>query len=126
MVTYNGDGDQYVVSDWFNTQVVIIDNKGQVVETRYKGDMKGVKLKVPHGIITDPHSGVLIANCYYHQVLLLRRTDDVTKILDQHVRSPRILYLDIDHHRLYVSGTDQHDTQYVFVFNYTQVAMNSL
>ena len=29
-VTRHSDGDNYVVSDWNNNQVVMIDNKGQV------------------------------------------------------------------------------------------------
>ena len=43
----------------------------------------------------------------------------MVKILDQHVTSPRILHLNTDHHRLYVSGEDQHNVHHVFVFNYT-------
>ena len=107
-------GDQYVVSDYLKNQVVMIDNKGQE-KTRYNGDIRGVELGTPRAVITDPHRGVLIADLRHNQVLLLRRTGDVVKILDQHVTSPTTLYLDTDHHRLYVSGRDQH----VFVFNYT-------
>ena len=116
-VTRHGDGDQYVVSDFINDQVVMIDTKGQV-KTRCKSDIHGVKLSVPCDVITDPHRGVLIANYDHHQVLLLRRTGEVVKILDQHVIKPRILYLDTDHHRLYVSGTDQHKVEHVFIFTY--------
>ena len=118
-ITRFGNSDQYVVSDWNNGQVVIIDGRGQV-KTRYKGDIHGVRLGVPcpWDVITDPHRGVLIADAGHHQVLLLRRTGDVVKILDQNVRYPDILYLDTDHHRLYVSGEDQHNVHHVFVFNY--------
>ena len=115
-VTRHGDGDQYVVSDCNNNQVVMIDNKGQV-KTSYKADVHGVKLGV-RAIITDHHGVILIADFHHHQVLLLRRTEEVVKILDQHVIKPRILYLDTDHHRLYVSGTDQHNVRHVFIFNY--------
>ena len=88
----------------------------------YRGDIHGVQLGRPADVITDPHRGVLIADYHHNQVLLLRRTGDVVKILDQHVIKPRILYLDTDHHhdhRLYVSGKDQHAAHHVFVFNYT-------
>ena len=116
-VTYRGDVDQYVVSDWSNRQVVIMTKKGQE-KTHYRRNIHGVKLGRPGSVITDPHRGVLIADSRNNQVLLLRKTGDVVKILDQHVRSPRILYLDTDHHRLYVSGEDQHKAHHVFVFNY--------
>ena len=111
-------GDQYVVSDYLKNQVVMFDNKG-LVKTRYNGDIHGVELGEPRAVITDPHRGVLIADLRHNQVLLLRRTREVVKILDQHVTSPNTMYLDTDHHRLYVSGRDQHDVHHVFVFNYT-------
>ena len=116
-VTRHHDDDQYVVRDGNNKQVVIIDDKGQV-KTCYKGDIHGVELPYPCHVITDPHRGVLIADYDLNQVLLLRRTGDVVKILDQHVTSPRTLYLDTHHHRLYVYGTDQHKVHHVFIFNY--------
>ena len=116
-VTRHGDGDQYVVSDHNNDQVVMIDNKGQV-KTRYKGNINGVKVDGLHDVITDLHAGVLIANSWRNQVLLLRRTGDVVKILDQHVISPRTLYLDTDYQRLYVSGKDQHNIYHVFICEY--------
>ena len=116
-VTHHGDGDHYVLSDFTHDQVVLIDNKGQV-KIYYEADMHGVKLGEPRDFITDPDRGVLIADSRNNHVLLLMRTGDVVKILDQHVRSPRTLYLDTDHHRLYVSGTDQHKTQHVFIFTY--------
>ena len=116
-LTRHGDGGQYVISDWDKDQVLVIDNKGQV-KTRYKDAIHGVNLVYPRDVITDPHRGVLIANYDHNQVLLLRRTGDVVKILDQHVRTPFTLYLDTDHHRLYVSGEDQQDVHHVFIFNY--------
>ena len=117
-VTRHGDGDQYVIGDSVINQVVVIDNKGQV-KKHYKSDIEGVKLVGPRDVITDPHRGVLIAEYRQHQVLLLRRTGDVVKILDKHLRYPRILYLDTDHHRLYVSGTDEFNEYHVFLFTYT-------
>ena len=110
-VTRHGDGDQYVVIDWDNNQVVMIDGRGQDA-------MHSVKLGYPCDVITDPHRGVLIADYFNNQVLLLRRTGDVVKILDQHVTSPDSLYLDTDHHRLYVSGRVQYKVHHVFIFNY--------
>ena len=81
LATRHDDDDQYVVSDWSNNQVVMIDGRGQV-KTCYKGDIHGVKLGVPCDVITDSHRGVLIADFTLNQVLLLRRTGDVVKILD--------------------------------------------
>ena len=111
-------GDQYVVSDWDNAQVVMIDGRGQVM-TRYKDDIHGMELGRPRNVITDPHRGVLIADNRHNQVMLLRKTGDVVKILDQHVIQPWSLYLDTDHHRLYVSGKDQQNVHHLFKFNYT-------
>ena len=119
-VARQGDIDQYIVSDGSNNQVVVINNKGQV-KTRYNGDIHGVNVGWTSDVITDPDRGALIADYNHHQVLLLRRTGDVVKILDQHVRSPHSMYLDTDHHRLYVSGTDQQNVHHVFVFNYPQL-----
>ena len=123
-VARHGDGNHYVVIAE-NKQVLIIDGRGQV-KTHYKGDIQGVKLICPRDVITDPHGGVLIAD-FVDQVLLLRRTGDVVKILENHVILPTTLYLDTDHHRLYVSGKDLgldqhrvwHSAHNVFVFNYT-------
>ena len=98
-------------------QVVVINKDGKV-NVRHTCHISGVKLGGPRHVITDPHSGVLISDVYLNKVLLLRTTAYVVKLLDQHVRSPLILYLDTDHHRLYVSGTDQHKVHYVFVFYY--------
>ena len=121
-VTRHGDGDLYVVSDWFCNQVVVIDVEGHVT-TRHSGAIQGVNLGLPSDINTF-YSDVLIADMKYNQVLLLRRTGDVVKILDQHVRSPRGLYLDTDHQRLYVSGLDQHQVLHVFIFDYKLITGN--
>ena len=94
-----------------------MDIKGQV-KKRHKDLIHGERLGVPCDVITLPHSGVLIADYYQKQVLLLRRVGDVAQILDQHVRSPHILCLDTDNHRLYVSGKDQHKACDIFVFKH--------
>ena len=115
-VARHGDSDRYVIisgGDFMST-----NSNGQV-ETHYKGEIQGVKLRCASDVITDPHKGVLIADCRQDHVLLLRRSGDVVKILDQHVTSPHTLCLDTDHHRLYVSGTDRSGAHHVFVFNYT-------
>ena len=116
-VARHGDREQYVVSDYIKNQVVIINKEGQV-NNIYNGEIDDVELGWPRDVITDPHRGVLIADHYNNQVLLLRRTGDVVKILDQHVRSPDMLYLNTDHHRLYVSGEDQCGTKHVFLFTF--------
>ena len=122
-VTRHFDSNHYVVSDY--KELVIIDRRGQI-KKRYKDEIHCVKLGSSCDVITDPHGGVLIADD--SQVLLLRRAGDVVKILDQHVISPRILYLDSEHHRLYVSGRGQNDMsgECVFVFRYTlkELTMN--
>ena len=110
--------DQYVVGDCWINQILMIDGRGKVKKS-YRGKIHGVDLGKLRGIITDLHGGVLIADYCYNQVLLLRRTGDVGKILDQHVIEPWNLYLNTDHHRLYVSGKDQHNVHHVFVFIYT-------
>ena len=117
-ITRHGDGEHYVVSDWVIDQVVMIDGRGQL-KTRYKDNIQILKLNRPRVVTTDPHRGVLIADSGLNQVMLLSRTGDVVKILDQHVILPWSLYLDTDHHRLYVSGKDQDKVNYLFVFNYT-------
>ena len=117
----HGQDEQYVISDLSNEQVVMIDRRGQV-KTRYKGDIHGMKLRGPRDVISDPHRGVLIADHHNNQVLLLRKSGDVVKILDRQVMEPFTLFLDTDHRRLYVSGEDQHNVHHVFVFNYTLLA----
>ena len=57
----------------------------------HKGEICCVKLCEARDVITDPHRGFLIADCNHNQVLLLRKTGNVVKILDQHVRSPGTL-----------------------------------
>ena len=117
-ITRHNDGDHYVISDLKNRQVVIIRKKGQI-KTCYNGDIHGVKFREPRDVITDPHTGVLLADISLNQVLLMTKSGDVVKILDQHMSFPRILYLDTDHHRLYVSGTERHDeSDHVYIFNY--------
>ena len=111
-VARHGDSDQYVVSDFCYLQVVIIDNEGHT-KTCYENERQSLKHGWSRHVITDPHRGVLIADYNHNQVRLLRTTGDVVKLLDQHVRSPRILYLDNDHHRLYVCSA-----AHVFIFNY--------
>ena len=119
-VARHGDSDRYVVTSqaFRSGEDVMLTNSNGQVETHYAGEIQGVKMESASDVITDPHRGVLITDCRQNYVLLLRRTGDVVKILDQHVLSPRILYLDTEHHRLYVSGTDCHKEQHVFVFNY--------
>ena len=48
----------------------------------------------------------------------------MVKILDQHVTSLFILYLDTDHHRLYVSGEHQHKVHHVLIFTYMLLKAN--
>ena len=111
-VARQGDSDQYVVSDFCYLQVVIIDNEGHM-KTCFENERQSLKHGWSRHVITDPHRGVLIADYNHNQVRMLRTTGDVVTILDQEVRSPRIMYLDTDHNRLYVSGEAD-----VFIFQY--------
>ena len=110
----HGDSDDYLVSDCINKQVVVFNG---YTKMRYRDEIHGVKMGLPSNVATLPNTSVLISDIRLHQVLLLRSTGDVVKILDEHVRSPHMMYVDTDYHRLYVSGTDQHDVHHVFVFN---------
>ena len=117
-VTRHG-GNQYVVTDWQNHQVVMIDGKGSV-QKRYKDDIHGVNLNAPLDVITDRKGRVLISDVIQHHVLSLSRDGDEVRQLIQkeHLMHPRSLCLDPDNNHLYVSGLDNNNTFCVFVYDY--------
>ena len=119
-VTRRGDCHQYAVRDPFNAQLVVISAGGQV-RIRYREDIHSVKLGQPRGIITDGQGRILFCNSTQHQVVMLDGDgDEVKQLLQPHqLMNPGLLYLDTDHHRLYVSGRDLDDAHHVFVYDYT-------
>ena len=111
-------GDQYVISDPWNKQIVFINKVGQV-KRRYKGEIHGVKIGGTFDVISGPNGTILVADYENHQVLMLNLEEDEVKqvLQNQHVRSLVNLYMSSDH-QLYVSGLDQNDKHHVFVFDY--------
>ena len=109
-------GDQYVITDYKNSQVVITDGNGRV-KTRYKNKIDGVKIIHPCGVITDTEGRIIISDeSDRNQVLLLSKGDRVKTLLHhEHVKQPNQLFLDTDHSRLYVCGEDN-----IFLYNYSQ------
>ena len=114
-------GDQYVISDWWNKQVVLINKEG-LVKKRYKGDIHGIKLGHTFDVISSSNGTLLVADNENHKVLMLNMEEDEVKqvLQQQHVRSPVRLYLSSDH-QLYVSGRDQNEKVHVFVFDYQPI-----
>ena len=114
-------GDQYVISDNWNKQIVLINKAGQV-KIRYKGEIHGVKIGHTCEVISGSIGTILITNHENHQVLMLNLEEDEVKqvLQNQHVRFPVNLYLSSDH-QLYVSGLDQNDKRHVFVFDYKPI-----
>ena len=114
-------GDQYVISDLWNKQIVLINKAGKV-KRRYKGEIHGVKIGHIFDVICGPNGTILVADCENHQVFMLNLEEDEVKqvLQNQDVRSPVNLYLSSDH-QLYVSGKDQNDKQHVFVFDYKPI-----
>ena len=114
-------GDQYVISDWWKKQIVLINKDGQV-KRRYIGEIHGVKISNTFDVISGANGTILVADRENHQVLLLDlEEDEVKQVLHkQDVRFPVNLYLSSDH-QLYVSGRDQNDKYNVFVFDYKSI-----
>ena len=119
-VTRHGDGDNYVVTDWENHQVVIIGKTGQV-KKRYRDEMQGVKLSEPYNIMTDQQGRMLICDDANNNVLLMTKEgDEVRQLLQkQHVRFPFSICLDFEQRKLYVSGEDKKKVRRVFIYDYT-------
>ena len=116
-VTRLGEDDTYVTSDPWNSQIVLINNEGQV-RGRYKGEVHGIKLEQTFGVISSSNGALLVADNGNHQVLMLNMEKDEVKLLlhQKHVSSPvNLLY------QLYVSGKDQSENVHVFVFDYQPI-----
>ena len=121
-LTRYSDCEQYIVVDYDNKQVVIVDKDGYL-ETRYKHEIHGVKLGTPHDVITDSDGRIILSDQSEDTVLLLNQEGDEVKrlIQKQHITNPGCLYLDADHNKLYVSGRDQDDKNHVFIYDYSQL-----
>ena len=115
-------GDQYIVADYENDQIVIVDKEGGV-KTRYQHDSHGVALGRPCDIITDTEGMILITDDRDERVLLLNQAGNEVRqlLLEQHILDPSCLYLDTDHQILYVSGEDQEHKKHVFIYDYSQL-----
>ena len=115
-VARHGDGNQYVVSDWDNEHLTLVEGqKG----SQYKDETNRAKMGLPSDVITDLQGNILTADYRQNQVVLQRLAGGVVRILNQHVISPSSLYVDNDNHMLYVSGKDQLKASHVFIFKYT-------
>ena len=71
-VTDHGDGENYVISDPRGHQVVIFSKDGQR-KTRYEGEIHGVELWQPYGVITYGRRGILASDLRKHQLLMMWR-----------------------------------------------------
>ena len=117
-VTRYGDGEQYVVTDWQNHQVAVIDREGHV-KARYKGDIHGVKLDQPWDITTDKQGRILIVDGAQHHVLLMsRKREEVKQLIQGQVVGPTCVCLDEESHKMYVAGCDMDDEDFVFIYDY--------
>ena len=114
-------GDKYVISDYCDRQIVLINKAGQV-KRRYKDDIHGVKIGRAFDVTSGPNGTVLVADPENHQVLMVNLEEDEVKqvLQNQHVSFPVNLYLSSDH-QLYVSGGDQNNKKCVFVFEYNTI-----
>ena len=115
-VIWHGYSDQYVVTDFENHQVAVIDGEGQV-KTRYKGDIHGVKVVYPWDITTDKQGRILIVDNTQHHVLLMsRKREEVKQLIQGQVMIPTCLCLDEESHKMYVAAKDDQWT--VFYYDY--------
>ena len=116
-----GDCEQYVIVDYVNQQLVMIDNKGRV-KKRYKDEVQGVKMGHPRGIMRDAAGRILVSDESENQVLLMNKEGDMVmeSVKLQHVTRLGFLCLDDLNQRLYVSGRDHADKNHVFIYDYSQ------
>ena len=123
-VTRNRDGGDYVVRDWKNHQVVVINIDGQV-QTRYKDEIHGVKLDHPFDITTDKQGRILIADKKQHHILLMsRKNDEVKQLIHGQMVTPGCLCLDEENHKIYVSARDMDKEWVVFMYDYILLTCN--
>ena len=112
------DSDQYVITDWVNHQVVVIDEEGHV-NRRYKDDIHGMKVDTPWGITTDRHGRILLVDHTQHHVLQISMDgEEVKQLLQKQVKLPSCICLDEERHKMYVAARDMDDQRFVFVYDY--------
>ena len=117
-VTRDGDGDQYVVTDWQNQLVAVIDGKGRVVR-RYNDNIHGVKLGEPWDITTDKQGRILVVDNKQHNVLQISRDgEEVKQLLQGQVKHPSRVCLDEENNKMYVSAEIIKDMWAVFFYDY--------
>ena len=112
------DGDQYVVADWQNHQVAVIDGDGHVTRL-HKDDIHGVKVDKPYDITTDRHGRILMTDVTQNHVLQISSDrEEVKQLLRGQVKYPLCVCLDEESHKMYVSARDMDDQRFVFVYDY--------
>ena len=117
-VTRHGDDEQYVVTDWDNHQLAVIDKEGHL-KRRYRKKMHSVKLDYPSEICTDRQGRILLADKTENHVLLMSRDgEEVKQLLQGQVKLPRCVCLDEESHRIYVAADDMDDQHFVFIYDY--------
>ena len=117
-VTRHGDSDQFVVTDWKNHQVAVIDGEGRV-KTIYENDIHGVELDEPYDITTDKQGRILIVDVTQEHVLLMsRKREEVKQLLQGQVEGLTCVCLDKESHKMYVPGCDMDDEDFVFIYDY--------
>ena len=112
------DSDQYVITDWENRQVAVIDGDGHV-KRLYKDDIHGVKVDKPFDITTDKHGRILMVdNTQHHVILISLDGEGVEQPLQGQVKYPTCVYLVKESKKMYVSARDMDDQLCVFVYDY--------
>ena len=112
------DGDHYVVTDWINHQVAVIDGGGHV-KSRYKDDIHGVEMDKPYDITTDKHGRILVVDYNQHHVLQISSNgEEVKQLLQGQVKYPTCVYLVEESKKMYVSARDMDDQLCVFAYDY--------
>ena len=112
------DGDQYVVTDWWNHQVAVIDGDGHVKRLN-KDDIHGVKVDKPWDITTDRHGRILMTDFTQHHVLQISSDgEEVKQLLQGQVKYPTCVCLDEESHKLYVAADNMDDQLFVFIYDY--------
>ena len=76
MTRYN-DVNQYIIVDYDNKQVLLIDRKGDVMKL-YKSEMEGVEMGRPCEIIKDPNGRILISDERNNQIVMLNENVNFT------------------------------------------------
>jgi len=102
---------QFVVSYREMHDVCLVDRKGAVVRS-YRGQTcsQMMKMKYPAGLAVDKHGSILVANEGNNRLLVLNSSltsaHEMSVSVDGGLRSPRSLWYDKSHGRLYIGEWD--------------------